>query len=69
MRYLAEHFPREIRFTDFESYLDHWIPSMDQRPVDQNRRAYERFRDYYFRHNQDPEREARITAWLASRGR
>lgn len=67
MRYLGERFPRAVRFTDFEQYLDQWIRTMDRRSPEQNRAEYERFQDYYFHGGQDPERESEIVQRLAGK--
>jgi hypothetical protein len=64
MRRLRERYPAEIQFTDFETYLDGWMARLPGLPEDQARREYAEFRDYYFRGNQDPERESRILALL-----
>jgi hypothetical protein len=41
---------------------------MPGRPVDEVRRDYETLREFYFLHNDDPEREARIQAYLGGPG-
>ena len=53
-----------IEFVDFEGYLDDWLARMPERSREQVVRDYRQFRDFYFRHNHDPDREARITSYL-----
>lgn len=65
MNRLGERFGDSIRFIDFEAYLDDYLASIDGRPRDEVRRDFERFRDFYFRHNADPTREAAFAARLA----
>ncbi len=65
MHRLRERFPREVRFTDFDQVLDRWIADAPGRPAAGLRRDYERFREFYFLHNPDPEREAKILRLLA----
>jgi hypothetical protein len=68
MRHLRERFPEEVTFVDFEAWLDDWLRAMPGRPVDEVRRDYETLREFYFLHNDDPEREARIQAYLGGPG-
>jgi hypothetical protein len=68
MRHLRDEFPDKIHFIDFEAYLDDWILAMPGRPIEDTRREYEAFKEFYFLHNQDVEREERIRAYLATRG-
>lgn len=68
MRRLGERFGDGIRFVDFEVYLDDYLESNRARSADEVRRDYDRFRDFYFRHNSDPAREAAFAARLRAAG-
>lgn len=64
MMRLGRRFPDDIDYVDFELYLNDWIDSMPDLPIDEVAAEYSEFRDFYFRHNNDPEREERITSYL-----
>jgi hypothetical protein len=57
MRYLREKYSSEIRFSDFEEYLDGYIRGMKSIPAGQIKSDYKKFKDYYFSRNYDPGRE------------
>lgn len=64
MRHLRERFPDDVRSVDFEAYLDEWLRRLPSMPIDQIRRDYDEFREFYFAHNPDPEREGKILVRL-----
>jgi hypothetical protein len=68
MDHLARRFPGDVRFTPIVPLLDDWIAGLPGRPVDEVRREYEEFRAYYFLHNADPQREARVVRFLRESG-
>jgi arabinofuranosyltransferase len=68
MRRLRDRFPGEVTFVDFETWLDDWLRAMPGRPVEEVRRDYETFREFYFLRNDDPEREGRILAYIGEDG-
>jgi len=53
-----------IRVVDFEGYLDKYIADLGSKQKAEVQQDLERFRRYYFNHNDDPERLARIEAFL-----
>lgn len=61
---LAEWRRRGAVFTDFPSWLDGYAAEMAARPDDVVRRDYEKFRNFYFLHVSDPERERPFRARL-----
>jgi arabinofuranosyltransferase len=66
MRHLRERFPDDVTFVDFEGWLDEWLRAMPGRPVEQVRAEYETLREFYFEHNDDPERERRIRDYIGA---
>ncbi len=61
MRRIRKQAP-ELRFVDFESWLDEYIESLSRRRWHQVRIDLKWMRAYYFDHNHDPERLAAIEA-------
>lgn len=64
MRHLRERFPEEVKSVDFEAYLDAWLRRLPSMPLEEARREYEGFREFYFAWNRDPERERPIRSRL-----
>jgi len=64
MHRLGKRWPDQVRFIDFEAYLDQWILQIETMSDQDVAEAYERFRDFYFLHNPDPLREEAITSFL-----
>jgi hypothetical protein len=56
---------RGAEFWDFPSMLDEYIESLPQRDRETIRRDYAEFTDYYFAHNDDPERQQAFERALA----
>jgi len=56
----------EISFVDFEEYLDRYIATLGQRGRPAVAKDFQFFRRYYFRYNDDREREEALLAFLAS---
>jgi hypothetical protein len=62
-RELMDHlgrFPDRISFVDFTEYLDRYLAEAREKPLVDVEADYRTFQDFYFRHNEDPEREARF---------
>lgn len=57
MNNLRNKFPKEIVFTDFQQLLDEYISRMNTKSDRDISTDYQVFRNYYFLHNSDPERE------------
>ena len=57
MSELHNKFPNEIFFIDFEHYLDDYIANMKNFSREQIKTDYQKFKEYYFQHNSDPNRE------------
>jgi hypothetical protein len=51
-----------VRFTDFPAYFDAWLDGAAALDPERLRRDADGFRQYYFDHNSDPERAARLRA-------
>jgi hypothetical protein len=49
-----------IQFQDFERVLDDYLAALPNKSKDEIRRDYAAFRDFYFDHNQDPERREKF---------
>jgi len=64
MRHLKRTFPEDVEFVDFEEYLDEWLAALPAMPLERVRADYATFKDFYFLHNEDPERERPILARL-----
>lgn len=64
MRHLHERFPDDVTFVDFEAWLDDWLRAMPGRSLEEVRKEYETLREFYFLHNDDPEREQRIRDYI-----
>ena len=64
LRRLDERFPGRLVYVKFENYLDDYIQSMVSRSRQQVEADYQKFRDYYFRHVLDSEREQAILVYL-----
>ena len=67
MRRIRKQAP-ELRFVDFEVWLDRYIEALPGRREYLVRRDLEWMRGYYFDHNEDPERLAAIEAHIPSSG-
>lgn len=57
MKELKRRFPNDVRFVDFESYLDSYLATSSERRREEIERDYNRFRLFYFYHNPDSVRE------------
>jgi hypothetical protein len=58
MRHLHDRMGAAIRFTPFDRVLDHYIEhAMPERSRAERRDDYREFKEFYFMHNDDPERE------------
>ncbi len=60
MNTLKERFPGQVDFVDFQKYLDDYLASSDERKWEEMERDFAEFRDFYFMHNADAEREAKM---------
>ena len=63
MRRIRDESP-EIRFTDFEKFLDVYIENLPGKKRDAVQRDLKWFRAYYFDHNHDPERLRPLEAYI-----
>ena len=63
MRSMLEH-GLQVRFGDFDVFLDEYIANLPEKPTETVRRDLAWFRDFYFAHNDDPERLAALEAHL-----
>jgi hypothetical protein len=57
MSALKDEFPDEISFIDFEHYLDEYIANMKNLSKEMIKTDYQKFKEYYFLCNSDPNRE------------
>ena len=64
MSHLHKNFPKEILFTDFEAYLDQYISAVKSKKRDEVERDYAKFKDFYFGHNGDQQRERKFLQYL-----
>jgi hypothetical protein len=66
---LSRRMGRDFLYVDFEAFLDEYIANvLPERSEEALRRDFEEFRDYYFRHNEDPERLASFLKALGAAG-
>jgi hypothetical protein len=56
----------DVEFFDLPKYLDGYLASVDQRPIDKVRNDYRFLKKFYFEINDDPAREARFLSRLES---
>lgn len=66
MGHLRKNFPNDVLFTDFEQFLDHYIAEIKSKKREEVERDYAKFRDFYFRHNDDQTREQKFLDNLQS---
>ena len=64
MQHIREVAP-EVRFEDFEYYLDRYIVAMPRKRPKEVRKRYRFFKSYYFDHNADPVRREAFETYLA----
>jgi len=64
MQYLRDKFPEDVRFISFEDYLDEYILGIDPKSKDVIRNDFKLFDDFYFKHNDDPERFNKFQKYL-----
>lgn len=58
---LKERLDTNFKYTNFENYLDHYIlTEMPSKSKEDIKKDYEDFKEYYFLHNDDKEREAKF---------
>ncbi|MDD9932697.1 MAG: hypothetical protein OXT09_03800 [Myxococcales bacterium] len=57
-----------VRFTDFERYLDRYLARLERKDPARVRRELEWFKRYYFDHNDDPARLAKLQAHAGRAG-
>jgi hypothetical protein len=65
MKHLRATFGDDVRFTDFEEYLDNYLAALDTKSKAEVQRDYEKFKRFYFLHESDPAREQRFLAYLS----
>jgi len=53
-----------VRFQPMPEYLDAYIETMEEKPPESVAADYAWFREFYFRHNDDPGRERAFTRYL-----
>ncbi|HPI38144.1 MAG TPA: hypothetical protein PK397_09390 [Ignavibacteriaceae bacterium] len=64
MDYLEKNFPQDIKFINFENYLDSYISTINTKGKPLVENDFKQFSDFYFKHNDDPERLKQFQEYL-----